>query len=380
MRVAVDTQEMKKILGRLSTLLDGKSELESFRTLRIDVVNGKLRFSSTTSSMYASDIYEQDEKRRSTIEPFGVNGKEFYEVIKILGVSEGECTLVIDKTCLTIEKGRSKLRLTKYSEDMLLPFKGDWPDGGEAAFNELDIPGFCQSIKKVLFVPDADPERDLHTASIHINAADIVTTNRKVLAVKKNQVLSCPDVPFHMVGTTAEKLVKVLSMLEGECRYHLDGHFLYIMCGSFRARISGAVMAYPAYRSVVLAHVKNFSFYVSKKELITALKTAGIAATRTKGLKKVSLSFEKDGLHVDCDAGESSSSAVVALNLLGTSPAKSVFDVLSRMNPFSFDLELLLQGVGSISDDSVIVTIDSNSRPMVFSEEDYDFYIGMLRS
>lgn len=380
MRVAVDTIEMKKLLGRLNSLLDGKSELESFRTLRIDVINGKLRFSSTTPSIYASDVYEKDDKKRSQIEPFGVNGKEFYEAIKVLGSSGGECTIVIDKEHISIEKGRSKLKLSKYAEDTLLPVKGEWPEGLDAGFQPLVVADFCKAMKKILFVPENKPEKDLHSATIHINAEHLVTTNRKVLAVLTNNIVTCTGpTPFHMTGSSVEKLIKALSSLEGECEYLIRDHFLYLNSGSFRARLSGAVMAYPSYRTIVMGHTDNFCFDVSREELVTALKTANIATFRAEGMKAVNLSFEKDGLHVDCDMSHSSSSAVVDTKMGTTVPTKSVYEKMATMNPLRFDINLLLEGIESFSSDRIAIRIDSNQRPLLFSEEDYDFYIGMLR-
>lgn len=380
MRVTVDTLEMRKLLGRLNSLLDGKSELESFRTLRIDVVNGKLRFSSTTPSIYASDTYEKDEKKRSQIEPFGVNGKEFYEAIKVMGNSGGECTIVIDKAFVAIEKGRSKLKLSKYAEDTLLPVKGEWPEGPDEGFQTLNVSEFCKAIKKILFVPENKPEKDLHSATIQINESHLVTTNRKVLAVLTNKLISCPGpTPFHMTGASAEKLTKALSSIEGDCEYLIKDHFLYISSGSFRARLSGSVMAYPPYKTIIMGHVNNFAFFVSRAELLTALKTASIATFRAEETKAVKLSFEKDGLHVDCEMSHSSSSAVVATTTTTTVPQKVIYEKMSTMNPFRFDIDLLLEGIESFSSDTIAISIHSNQRPMLFSEDDYDFYIGMLR-
>ena len=374
MRVVVDTQEMCRMLARLSYALDGKSDLESFRVLRVDVTGGKLRFTGTMPTVFASDIYEKDEKRRSVIDPFGVDGKEFFDAIRVLGVRKKQCTVVIDKTNISIESGRTKLKMQKYSEDMLLPSGEDFPEDG---FRELDVQGFCRSLKRTSTVPDGDPNRDIHSATIHINQEHIVATNRKILSIQENKYIKCGIVPFQMTNSSAQRLIKMFSSLDGNCEYLIDGHFLYIRKGSFRAKIVGSVMVYPRYKNIIMTMNSRHSVKVDRIDFVTALRAAEIALTKEKNSKTIKISFEKDGAHLECNSAESSFSDVVKYTSKPLSREES--HELKEAGPILFDLGLLSKGISSLEELEVSIDIDSKERPLRFSEGEYEFYINPLR-
>lgn len=383
MRIVVDTEEMLKMLSRLSNALDEKSSLDTFRIIRVDVVGGKLRFTGSTPSITASDIYDRDEKKRSVIEPFGINGKELYESVRVLGKASGHCTIVIDKNQMVIEHGTTKLKFRKYSEDNLIPLDDGWPHR-EGEMRKLNPEDFCKALKKILFVPDNDQERDLQSSTIHINNDHIVTTNRKIMAILENQWISGLNVPFNVTGNTASKLIKILSSLEGDCDYIIENGCLYLYNKCFRAKLIGAVLAYPSYKTILLGIENNISFEINKSDMMVALRTADIAMFRHKDLKSVTLNFTKSGIIVSSSAQSAESSAIVPYP---DQYEKSYLQMIEKeLGEIPFDLSLLSQGIASFSSERIMVTVDNPMRPFKLSEGGlehgtggYDLVISRLR-
>lgn len=377
MRIELDTSEMKAILGRLSNVLDWKSDLESFRMIKVDTAGGKLRMSGSVPSVSASCIYDRDEKRRSALEPFGVNGKELFEAIKVLSEKKSTCVLVIDKERISVESGRSKLRMQKCPGENLMKGSEDWPTEG---FREMDKAAFCRLIKKMQFVPDGDPNKDMHASTFHINEEHIVTTNRKILAVSDNTTLKGDFfVPFHMTAASAQRLVRMVSSFspEEECRYLIEEQTLYVETKNFRARVLGAVLAYPPYRTVMMSVENKVAVSMSKNELMTSLRAAEVAMLRHKDTRAIGITFEKGGVSLACKTSDSNYSDVLSYSTKDLS--KNDIAVLEKMGEILFDLDLLISGVSSFSSEVISIVIDDVMRPLKLTEEGYEFYISPLR-
>jgi len=362
MKISIRQDKLKKALGVIEKIASSSTSLPILGNVLLEAEDSLLRLSATNLET-GVDVWERAkvEKQGKTTIPARV----FSSFINYLP-SDSVVRLEVKGTNVHLECGSTKTKINSMDAEEF-PVLPEVEKDGHVAMPGMVFAGGLAQVAGVASTSSIKPELsgvylDFKKDTLVAAATDSFRLAEKKIGLQKP--LDPARAPSLIIPQRAASFLKtVLGEEEQNCLFHFSPNLIMVEISDEeeqkpRLRFVSKLVEgdYPDYKEIIPSKLR-VKAVVDKDEFLNQLRRASLFASR---INEVRLTFfpDKDEIEVFCqnqDLGEYSS----------LFPA----EIEGEKREVSFNYKFLIDGLGNIKEDSVIVGLSSSSREEEEDEE-----------
>lgn len=352
--ITVERDLMATALDKLYQAVDKKSGIEELKTIQIKTDPEFLTLGARNRTASAQATLEAQSQQGVY---FGIPGGYFKDIVSKMEKG-GTLNITIVGPHAVISDGRASFRLKHHMD---IPPLEDFESLEYIACN----PDLVVKTLKRAYFPETNADINSSINGVHINKKDVVSTNRWMLNIIKNEILDL-DEPIRINEDSVKRMINVFAGLGEEGWYYANPNSFVLRASGFSFRTLLLPDSYPNYAKLIPKKAPSLCS-MDKGELVSALRRVLILSSNS--YVDVSVSPETVKLRCASEHGDSTDELPCECN--------TTRDL--RVNG-----KFLLDAISRLKEDSVVLEIrrpkaDGTDEMIVLTEEGFTSGIAQIQ-
>lgn len=326
--ITLPTDVMSLALDKLYQAVDKKVGLEELRTVQIKAKGGFMVMAARNRTAGGQAHISQDVHSNGEFY-FGLSAGYLKDIVSKMEKG-GQIKIALDGQHAVISDAQSRFRLNYYTE--IPPLEDLFLD-----YAPVDISKLISTFEKVYF-SKTNENINSSIKGVYINNEHIVSTNRFVLNIARNDVIKVKT-PIRIGEESVKRMIGVFSKLGEEGGAYDNPHAFALHAGGFYFRTLLLPESYPNYKKLIPKKAPSLCV-IDKSKFNSAIERVLILAG--DGTVNIEIDNQNMILRSNGQHGNSTETLECESNLVASLSLKGSFllDTLSRLDEDMVSMEV----------------------------------------